>query len=73
MNKTLIFLIIITLGLISFSPSQAAACYGSMMGGGGVLIMGFLGLIYFALVTFIFSLIFWAVYKWLVKKEVMNK
>jgi hypothetical protein len=44
----------------------------NMMGGygvGGFLGMGVIGLIYFAIAAFIFSVIFWLTYKWLIKKD----
>lgn len=44
--------------------------YG-MMGGGmmGGLTGGFLGLFYFAVLSFVFSIIFWWAYNWVVKEK----
>ena len=79
MTKISSFLLFIVLGLLSFSTARAdfndnvcnmmgwgGSC--GTMGGGGFLAMGFLGLIYVAIVTFIVALIFWLVYRWIIKK-----
>jgi hypothetical protein len=62
--------------LLTFS-SVALANVNGMMGfcgscgtmpGGWFWAAGLLSLVYFALVSLIFSIIFWLVYKWLIKK-----
>lgn len=42
----------------------------AMMGYGGMMAWGMgLGIVYFALAAFLFSVIFWLTYNWLVKAE----
>ncbi len=74
MKKTLLFLSVsFGLGL----ALVAQANFGSMMdfrdgcgmmGGGGFWGTSLVGLVYFALASFIFSVIFWWVNKWINKK-----
>ena len=40
--------------------------HGTMWGGGWAMM--FFGLIYLAIASFVFSLIFWLVHKWIIKK-----
>jgi len=57
--------------LIVLADSGEMMGYGMMdywmMGGGGWGAM-FLGLIWLVVISFVFSLIFWLVYKWIIKK-----
>ncbi|MDD2697045.1 MAG: hypothetical protein PHE52_02715 [Candidatus Pacebacteria bacterium] len=72
--KKLIFLLF----SLTFFPFIASADFGGMMGygvdwrgmmgGAGMFGMGLAGFLFFVLVSFIFSLIFWLVYKCLIKK-----
>lgn len=43
--------------------------YGGMMGGYGMAGFGVIGMIYVALVSFVFSAVFWMTYKWIVKEN----
>lgn len=71
--KKILFFILLT--LVSF-PLISFAQYGDMMGNmmgygmmaGGPWWMDLVGLIYLVLISFVFSLIFWLVYKWILKK-----
>jgi hypothetical protein len=73
--KKLAFVLLVGL-LIPFSfilaDSGAGDCPMSgkfIMGGGTGWTMGLISLVYFVLVSFIFSLIFWLTHKWIVKKK----
>jgi hypothetical protein len=64
----------ILVGLFTILSSGLVSADSDMMGSGMMsgmygLGMGFLGLVYFAVFAFIFSLIFWYTYKLIVKKR----
>lgn len=67
----LALLSLIVLPLIVLADSDDMMGYGMMNGwmvgqfGAGAM---FLGLIWVVVISFVFSLIFWLVYKWIVKK-----
>lgn len=54
------------IALSQLASAQMMDYYGSMMGGWG---MGFVGLLYLALASFVFSVVFWLTYNWLAKKR----
>jgi len=53
------------------------ADYGPMMGPGygmgGSIGIGLYGVIWFILITFIFSVIFWSTYKWILKSKIKRR
>jgi hypothetical protein len=65
--------LVLLLSFLVLLSSTVLADYGmmdgyGMMGGAGML-GGLLGLVYFALAAFVFSVIFWMTHNWLVKKK----
>ena len=63
---------VIGIGSLAASASAFAQPYDMMGSGygmmsGGFIWMGFIGLLYFTLAAFLFSLIFWLVHGWMAK------
>lgn len=60
---------IILLLIMALIVPSVLADYGNMMGSGmmGGVGIGLYGVVWFVLVTFLFSIIFWSTYKWIVK------
>lgn len=76
MKKIIYFLAVLVLTMLPtvsvladydmMGPSTGYGC--GMMAGMGFWNAHLFGLLYFLILSFIFSLIFWVVYKWLIKK-----
>lgn len=64
---SLLSLIVLPLMVRADSGDGHCLMDSGMMEGGGWGMM-FFGLIYLAAISFVFSLIFWLVYKWITKK-----
>lgn len=71
MKKTILF------GISTLMIPSVLADYGPMMdsgyGMGGSIGMGLYGIIWFILITFIFSVIFWSTYKWILKSKTKRR
>ncbi|MDP2907608.1 MAG: hypothetical protein Q8O03_06720 [Nanoarchaeota archaeon] len=59
-------------GMMDGFRNMMGSGYG-MMGAGSWMMGGFFGLIYFAILSFVFSVVFWWTYKWLVKEKKTKK
>ncbi len=66
----------ILLWIMALTIPIVLADYDGMMGYGmmgnygyGGIIMGLLGIVWFALAAFVFSAIFWSTYKWIMKSN----
>jgi hypothetical protein len=67
--KKAILLSMLLLLLPSVLADYGDMMSGGMMGGAGWFGMGLVGLIYFAIGAFVFSVIFWLTHNWLVKDK----
>ena len=69
MKKILLF------GILVWAIPSVLADYGPMMGYGmmGGTGMWFYGSIWFVLVTFLFSIIFWSTYRWIIKGQKQDR
>ncbi len=76
--KKIIALTVASLALLTASTASAAVFmeHGTsnsgfgcgMCGGGSFWLMPLAGIVFFAAASFVFSLVFWLVYRWLIKK-----
>lgn len=67
-------ILILSLFSLMFLPLIVQADFGGMMDSDGMMMQGggwammIFGLVYFAIASFVFSLIFWLVHNWINKK-----
>lgn len=66
MKKIIFLVVLVIMSSLVFADYGDMMGYG-MMGGIGTFGMSLIGVLYFALISFIFSAIFWGTHNWLVK------
>lgn len=71
--KNKLILLIIALSVLPYQAFAQTDCpmFDMMSGYGmmGVYGIGLLGLVYFAIASFIFAIIFWYTYKWIIQQK----